>query len=542
MATSRQEQLLQRPPETVAERFFCDLFATGVGAGLAVRHTSDMGRGVFADVDFKEGDVVLQEPPLVAMQHSHNRARALVCSHCLRFIGPLELAAARLLMWQKGMREEEDKGESDEGKEAEEENREEADAAAAKAEGVIQQLSSGQLKLPFAECAGVLPSAVACPGGCTQEVFCSSTCATSAWAEGHAMLCLGHASHAKDTQALKAFYTHADESNDIFRLAAKVVASALSRAHTLLGKGGGEVGEEETEGKGEAEEEERWKLVLEAWMPFAVGHKAIWWEAVACPPDVVAGSDEEASFRACMKSMAEESLNLLAQAIGPLPLDLQPLLSLSVYGATIGMFELNNLDLVVPSPVTTYFNRILDLDDAKQAEAEGVIGPLRALLEQGGGGRGQEGGGSARGEGVKDGGENGEEGDEEKDTDGNDGDVGIGDEEEKDDDDDEEEEDCDEDDEDDKDDDLLQWHCQGTAFYSLQSSINHSCCPNAHAFKRDEDVDGRAVLLASRDIKKGEQIFIAYVEESLPLQERREALADYGFVCRCELCEAQGRH
>ncbi|CAI5964500.1 unnamed protein product, partial [Closterium sp. NIES-65] len=68
-----------------------------------------------------------------------------------------------------------------------------------------------------------------------------------------------------------------------------------------------------------------------------------WWEAVACPPDVEAGSDEEASFRACMKSMAEESLKLLTQAIGPQPPVLQPLLSLSVYGSIIGMFELNNL-------------------------------------------------------------------------------------------------------------------------------------------------------------------------------------------------------
>ncbi|CAI7910911.1 unnamed protein product, partial [Closterium sp. NIES-53] len=351
-------------------RFFRDLFATGVGAGLTVRHTSDMGRGVFADVDFKEGDVVLQEPPLVSMQHSHNRAQALVCSHCLRFIGPLEQAVARLLTWQKGMREEEegDEGEEDqeESKGEERKDEETLGGGGAAAERFIEQLSSGQLKLPHAECVGALPPAVPCPGGCTQEVFCSSTCATSAWADGHAMLCLGHVSHAKDTQALKAFYTHADESNDIFRLAAKVVASALSRAHSLLGKrGGGGLGDEKKEGNGEGEEE-RWKVVLEAWTPFAVGHKAVWWEAVACPPDVEAGSDEEASFRACMKSMAEESLKLLMQAIGPQPPLLQPLLSLSVYGSIIGMFELNNLDLVVPSPVTTYFNRLQEMDEAEQ--------------------------------------------------------------------------------------------------------------------------------------------------------------------------------
>lgn len=32
--------------------------------------------------------------------------------------------------------------------------------------------------------------------------------------------------------------------------------------------------------------------------------------------------------------------------------------------------------------------------------------------------------------------------------------------------------------------------CQGNAFHSIQACINHSCVPNAHAFKRDEDIDG----------------------------------------------------
>lgn len=35
--------------------------------------------------------------------------------------------------------------------------------------------------------------------------------------------------------------------------------------------------------------------------------------------------------------------------------------------------------------------------------------------------------------------------------------------------------------------------CEGNAFYTLQSCVNHSCAPNAHAFKRDEDTDGSGV-------------------------------------------------
>ncbi|KAI5441878.1 hypothetical protein KIW84_011076 [Lathyrus oleraceus] len=38
--------------------------------------------------------------------------------------------------------------------------------------------------------------------------------------------------------------------------------------------------------------------------------------------------------------------------------------------------------------------------------------------------------------------------------------------------------------------------CEGTAFFPLQSCMNHSCCPNAKAFKRDEDRDGQATIIA----------------------------------------------
>jgi hypothetical protein len=40
--------------------------------------------------------------------------------------------------------------------------------------------------------------------------------------------------------------------------------------------------------------------------------------------------------------------------------------SLEIYGNIIGMFELNNLDLVVASPVEDYFLYIDDLPDAEK--------------------------------------------------------------------------------------------------------------------------------------------------------------------------------
>lgn len=79
-------------------------------------------------------------------------------------------------------------------------------------------------------------------------------------------------------------------------------------------------------------------------------------------------------------------------------------------------------------------------------------------------------------------------------------------------------------------------YCEGSAFYTLQSCMNHSCRPNARAFKRDEDRDGHAVLLALRPIKKGEEVTISYIDEDASLEERRAALADYAFLCRCSRC------
>jgi len=35
----------------------------------------------------------------------------------------------------------------------------------------------------------------------------------------------------------------------------------------------------------------------------------------------------------------------------------------------------------------------------------------------------------------------------------------------------------------------------GTAFFPLQSCMNHSCCPNAKAFKRDEVRGGKTSFI-----------------------------------------------
>jgi hypothetical protein len=81
--------------------------------------------------------------------------------------------------------------------------------------------------------------------------------------------------------------------------------------------------------------------------------------------------------------------------------------------------------------------------------------------------------------------------------------------------------------------------CEGTAFFPLQSCMNHSCCPNAKAYKRDEDTDGNAVIIALEPIKKDDEITISYIDEDVSYEERQAELADYGFICTCPRCQEE---
>ncbi|PQM35070.1 histone-lysine N-methyltransferase ATXR2 [Prunus yedoensis var. nudiflora] len=202
-------------------------------------------------------------------------------------------------------------------------------------------------------------------------------------------------------------------------------------------------------------------LLLEAWKPMSVGHKRRWWDCIALPFDVE--SSDEVAFRMQIRELAFTSLQLLKAAI--FDEECKSLFSLDIYGHIIGMFELNNLDLVVASPVEDYFLYIDDLPYPEKKEAEEIARPFLDALGD---------------------------------------DYAV----------------C----------------CQGTAFYPLQSCMNHSCSPNAKAFKREEDRDGQATIIALKPISKGEEVTISYVDEDLRFEERQALLADYGFKCRCPKC------
>jgi len=85
---------------------------------------------------------------------------------------------------------------------------------------------------------------------------------------------------------------------------------------------------------------------------------------------------------------------------------------------------------------------------------------------------------------------------------------------------------------------------EGSGLYELQSMINHSCRPNAEIkFQTNNNV---LTLVALRDIKPGEEIFISYLDECELARSRhsRQKLLkeNYLFACQCELCLEQSDH
>lgn len=73
----------------------------------------------------------------------------------------------------------------------------------------------------------------------------------------------------------------------------------------------------------------------------------------------------------------------------------------------------------------------------------------------------------------------------------------------------------------------------GVGLWILPSFINHACNPNA----RRLHVGDYMMVHASRDIKAGEEITLAYYDVLSPLSNRRERAKTWGFDCCCKRCK-----
>ncbi|KAB2095143.1 hypothetical protein ES319_A01G015700v1 [Gossypium barbadense] len=467
---SHQIAALLRPPSPpIVQEYFDQLISKRKSQGIKVKQNGDFGKGVFAETDFEEEQLIFKDEMLVGVQHPSNKIDCLVCSYCFKFIGSIEKQIGRKLYLKTlGIGNSSHNGCQRNSSDDEEDdhyvqNHHSSEDGASSSSGstiplpmmAVESLMNGELALPYSN-KFPLPSVVSCLGGCEEAFYCSKSCAETDWESSHYLLCTGEKSESHSRKALLKFIQHANETNDIFLLAAKAISFTILRYRKLKAS---HMSEQEKPASSILGAD--LSLLLEAWKPISIGHKRRWWDCIALPDDIDAS--DEATFRREIQELAFTSLQLLKEAIFDKECEL--LFSLEIYGHIIGMFELNNLDLVVASPVEDYFLYIDDLPYPKKKEAEKITQPYLDAL----------------GEDYSN---------------------------------------C----------------CQGTAFFPLQSCMNHSCCPNAKAFKREEDRDGQATIIALRPICNGEEVTISYIDEDLPFEERQALLADYGFRCRCPRC------
>ncbi|CAN1220320.1 Histone-lysine N-methyltransferase ATXR2, partial [Linum perenne] len=231
------------------QEYFDELLSTRQCHGLKVVEKGIHGKGVCANMDFEEGELVLRDQMLVGLQHSSNKVDCLVCGFCFRYIGSIELQIGRKLYLQSlGV------STSDKCMNGTMSHDSKAHPARLPKE-LLESLMNGSLVLPHSD-KFPLPSAVSCSGGCGEAYYCSMSCAEADWTSSHSLLCTGKRSESLSRDALLKFAQHANETNDIFLLAAKTIAFTILRYRKL-----------------KAGCLERKELLLEAWKPISIGYK-----------------------------------------------------------------------------------------------------------------------------------------------------------------------------------------------------------------------------------------------------------------------------
>ncbi|EOX99172.1 Histone-lysine N-methyltransferase ATXR2 isoform 3, partial [Theobroma cacao] len=372
--------------------------------GIKVKQDGEFGKGVFAETDFEEEQLILKDQMLVGAQHPSNKViliyylhlflrkflfdgvpfflfsnlqiDCLVCSYCFKFIGSIEQQIGRKLYLKTlGVSQhhgcENDLSDEDQDNHYVENHHNSENGASSSSistnslpKMALEALMNGELSLPYSN-KFPLPSVVSCPGGCEEAFYCSKSCAEADWESFHSLLCTGEKSESLSREALLKFIQHANETNDIFLLAAKAISFTILRYRKVKAS---HLKKQENTAPSILGTSDL-SLLVEAWKPISIGHKRRWWDCIALPGDID-GSDE-AAFRMQIRELAFTSLHFLKEAI--FDKECEPLFSLEIYGHIIGMFELNNLDLVVPSPVEDYFLYIDDLAYPEKVRTHALV-------------------------------------------------------------------------------------------------------------------------------------------------------------------------
>lgn len=299
------------------------------------------------------------------------------------------------------------------------------------------------------------------------------------------------------------------QTNEIFLL----VGEALARVVACFFRNGGDL--------------------TNAQAPFADFVQEPWWE-VAISRETELGEDPSpatASLHDTLRVLCEESSALLRRALA-LPPALEGVLTPERFGRVVGMFEQNNVGIRAPSPILAVLQEVVATggEDVVIHELAALVSSLRVesecLEEEGDCSEEEKGACCSR--------QDEEVGDEDFDDVDEiiEDPIGLlktaveGD-----------------------DTESLFAPLDGTALYSVICCMNHACRPNCVVRypKRRKLRGGEADPLVAQvflleNVQAGEELTQSYVDKSMGLLERRAALEDYGFSCRCLRCVEEERN
>lgn len=294
-------------------------------AGCEVRAANPpKGFGLFACASCPAYSELFTEEPLFAIQHSGNRRVVAACARCCGFIHSVPLQLEVIF------------GES-------------------RFAPLLAAL--GDLPSRWQESAGEgQATVVRCAQGCG-ELYCSEACRDAHFQQSHNLLCVGPLS-AEDP--LLRFKYHALEHADTLLLAAQVFAFLVNRAKAA---GGGT----------EVTQNLMQELLCFCHAPFR--------DACRAPP----GRAKDAEFYAHTDALVNEAAALLRAALEPrAPAEVAALFQAgpAFFSEILGLFEYNNIDLEVSSPLDQLLLHRAKMLSAMGPEAHPELQQIEALLRE----------------------------------------------------------------------------------------------------------------------------------------------------------------
>ena len=379
--------------DATARAFYSSHPIVAQGNVIVKQISDERGKGVVTTVAAKSGDLLFTEFPVLSLQQADSRRYLRACEFCLRCIGSLRDQWLRLLRVRREDRQRRRQHRAEvksRGQQEEEDDEEEADdeddAAIDEKEDSLPYslpdplpLTSPSSSQPCFDLSRYELAPVPCSAGCDDE-YCSVECRDKAWRQYHSLLCPQRSFTKQQQQAhtdgkeekgerktdtqpkeqqhpLLSLYRFADESNEIFRLVVKLIATVLSSSALSASTGGRAAPSSPSS-----------PAPSSPLFPFSLYQSSVWWDQVHPPSSFSPNSASR--FRETLRSLCTEASLLIAplfplQSASSHPL--HPLLfSPLAIARLVSIFETNQLSLFAPSPLPTYLAFFHSLPPALQ--------------------------------------------------------------------------------------------------------------------------------------------------------------------------------